>query len=145
MSGGLCAGQAWESETRVPLSAYHAAKTGALFVAATRAGAIAAGANPAAWNDLGLLLGEAYQIADDIRDVSATVNELGKPVGRDAALGRPSAVGSLGLDTARMRLDELLSRALAAIPACPGAGDLRLLIRRQIPALLAAARAPVAA
>jgi geranylgeranyl diphosphate synthase type II len=45
---GICAGQGWESEPAVDLSAYHRAKTGALFVAATTMGAQAAGQNPAA-------------------------------------------------------------------------------------------------
>ena len=43
MPGGICAGQGWESESEVNLAAYHRAKTGALFIAATQMGAIAAG------------------------------------------------------------------------------------------------------
>ncbi len=70
---------------------YQRAKTGALFAAATMAGASAAGADAGPWRTFGERLGEAYQVADDIRDVAADPEELGKPVGRDAALGRPSA------------------------------------------------------
>jgi len=66
---GIVAGQAWECESRVDLGQYQRAKTGALFVASTCAGAIAAGADPAQWLRLGECLGEAYQVADDIRDV----------------------------------------------------------------------------
>jgi geranylgeranyl diphosphate synthase type II len=51
---------------------YQRAKTGALFAAATEAGALAAGADPAPWRALGEWLGEAYQVADDIRDAAAT-------------------------------------------------------------------------
>jgi hypothetical protein len=46
MPGGICAGQGWESEDKIDLSAYHRAKTGALFTAATRMGAAAAGEEP---------------------------------------------------------------------------------------------------
>jgi geranylgeranyl diphosphate synthase, type II len=46
MPGGICAGQGWESESVVNLSAYHQAKTGALFIAATQMGALAAGQEP---------------------------------------------------------------------------------------------------
>ena len=46
MPGGICAGQGWESEAKIDLSAYHRAKTGALFIAATQMGAIAAGRRP---------------------------------------------------------------------------------------------------
>jgi hypothetical protein len=71
MPFGIVAGQAWECEPRVALSDYQRAKTGALFAAATAAGAQAAGGDPVRWRALGDRLGEAYQFADDIRDVLA--------------------------------------------------------------------------
>src|SRR6056297_3364508 len=46
MPHGICAGQGWESEAKIDLAAYHRAKTGALFVAATQMGAVAAGHEP---------------------------------------------------------------------------------------------------
>ncbi|SLN57724.1 Farnesyl diphosphate synthase [Roseovarius gaetbuli] len=46
MPNGICAGQGWESEAEVDLEAYHRSKTGALFIAATQMGAIAAGHEP---------------------------------------------------------------------------------------------------
>ena len=95
--GGIVAGQAWECEATAPLEEYRRLKTGALFVAATVGGAMSAGADPAPWLVLGDRLGEAYQIADDIRDALGTDDELGKPAGRDADLGRPTAVGELGV------------------------------------------------
>jgi geranylgeranyl diphosphate synthase type II len=131
MSGGLVAGQAWESEEKVGLSEYHAAKTGSLFVAAAKAGAASAGAEPSKWEDFGALLGEAYQVADDIRDASSSVAELGKPVGRDVALARPSAIGHLGPGGAMDHLDRLIERALRAVPACPGASSLEQQVREQ--------------
>ena len=72
------------------LTDYQRAKTGALFMAATMAGAVAAGAQGEPWRALGDCLGEAYQAADDIRDVAGDPRIMGKPVGRDAALLRPA-------------------------------------------------------
>jgi geranylgeranyl diphosphate synthase type II len=123
--GGIVAGQGWECEPSVPLSAYHRAKTGALFAAATSAGAAAAGYEPTAWAVLGDRLGEAYQVADDLRDAVCDSESLGKPVGRDLALGRPSAVGAFGVDGAITRLRTLVAEAVEAIPACPHADELR--------------------
>lgn len=131
MTGGLVAGQAWESEPNVSVPQYHAAKTGSLFVAAATAGAASAGANPEHWASFGALLGEAYQVADDIRDASSTVAEIGKPVGQDAALSRPSAIGQFGVDGATDRLERLLARALRAVPDCPGAAGLEQQVREQ--------------
>jgi geranylgeranyl diphosphate synthase, type II len=122
---GIAAGQAWECEPAVPLAVYHRAKTGALFAAATVAGAASAGAEPDAWRAFGETLGEAYQVADDLRDVAADPNELGKPTGVDAALGRPSAVQQFGINGAIRQLEALTAAAADSIPACPGAADLR--------------------
>lgn len=122
---GIGAGQAWECESSVSVEAYHRAKTGSLFAAATVCGALAAGADPAPWRLVGESLGEAYQVADDLRDAVGRVEDLGKPVGQDRAHGRPSAVADLGVRGAKRRLDGLVSRALAAIPDCPGADHLR--------------------
>lgn len=122
---GIIAGQAWECEAELDLTQYHRAKTGALFAAATAAGACAAGMDAASWPQLGERIGEAYQIADDIRDVHCSEAELGKPCGRDEALGRPNAVQRLGMGGAVLRLEELVQSAIAAIPRCPGAEELR--------------------
>lgn len=117
---GIVAGQAWESEPELDLRAYHQAKTGALFEASVRAGAIAGGGDPDAWAPLGRLLGEAYQVADDISDVVGTAATLGKPVGQDAMLDRPSAMRSLGVQGAFARLERLFERLSASVPACEG-------------------------
>jgi geranylgeranyl diphosphate synthase, type II len=136
LPGGICAGQAWECEPQVDLAEYQRAKTGALFAAATVAGAAAAGAEAEAWRSLGERLGEAYQVADDIRDAVADPEEIGKPVGRDADLGRPSAVLRLGMDGATQRLERLVAGAIESIPDCPGAADLQALIRLEAKRLL---------
>jgi len=122
---GIVAGQAWESEPGVVLADYQRAKTGVLFAGASAAGAAATGADPALWRELGERLGEAYQVVDDIRDVTADAEELGKPIGRDAALGRPNAAIQLGVDGAVGRLKHLLAEAVDSIPPCPGRESLR--------------------
>ena len=141
LPSGITAGQAWECEQNVVLSDYQRAKTGALFSAATAAGAAAAGADSTGWRALGEWLGEAYQVADDIRDVAGKPEELGKPAGRDLALGRPSAVREYGVSGAVQRLRHLLAEAGRSIPPCAGAAALQELIeseaRRLVPAELA--------
>jgi len=128
---GIVAGQAWESEPDAALVEYQREKTGALFVAACMAGAAAAGAEPSKWRELGDRLGEAYQVADDLKDVAADAGELGKPTGQDALWGRPSAVFELGVEGAIARLEELVAAAAAAIPDSPGASALRTLVRSE--------------
>ncbi len=141
MPFGICAGQAWESEPEVVLAAYQQAKTGALFAASTMAGAAAAGAEPAPWRQLGECLGEAYQVVDDILDVTSSPEALGKPIGVDAALGRPNAAAQLGLPGAVARLEQLVAEAVGSIPPCPGAAELRALMlveaQRRLPKELA--------
>jgi geranylgeranyl diphosphate synthase type II len=128
MPFGISAGQAWECEPSVDVAKYHQAKTGSLFVAATCAGAAAAGAQAEPWAILGERIGEAYQVADDIRDATADAEALGKPVGRDEALGRPSAVAALGLTGAAQRLRQLVEEGVDSVPVCPGGDLLKLLI-----------------
>jgi geranylgeranyl diphosphate synthase type II len=133
---GIVAGQAWECEPDADLREYQREKTGALFAAATVAGAAAAGMEAEPWRLLGERLGEAYQVADDLRDAASTPAELGKPVGQDLALGRPSAVLELGLDGAIDRLRMLAAQAVAAVPACAGAFELRAHILSETQRLL---------
>lgn len=136
MPFGITAGQAWESEDHADLAEYHRAKTGSLFVAATTAGAQAAGADPHPWKALGDKIGEAYQVADDIRDVTSTEEELGKPLNQDSNLGRPSAVEELGLEGAILKLEGLLVDAMDSIPACDGRQSLKTLVQIQAKRLM---------
>ena len=131
MPFGIVAGQAWESESRVSLTAYQRAKTGALFVAATAGGALAAGADPKPWVALGEWLGEAYQVADDIRDVMADPSLLGKPVGQDVALGRPSSAIDLGLGGAIAYFEKLVQSAIDSVPECASREAMRQLVRME--------------
>jgi geranylgeranyl diphosphate synthase type II len=145
MPGGICAGQGWESEPVVNLGAYHRAKTGALFVAATQMGAIAAGQEAEPWEELGARIGEAFQVADDLKDALLSEAETGKPVGQDAAHGRPNAVALMGVQGAVRHLKDILGGAIASIPSCQGeaalAGMVRAYAERMTPVDLGARRA----
>ena len=138
---GIVAGQAWECEPRIDLAQYQREKTGALFAAATVAGAAAAGADAEPWRALGMRLGEAFQVADDILDATAKAEEVGKPVGQDLAHGRPNAVRELGLEGATAHLERLAGAAVEAVPSCLGGAALRQHIlsetMRLLPARLA--------
>jgi geranylgeranyl diphosphate synthase type II len=136
MPHGISAGQSWECEPQVVLRDYQQAKTGALFAAATMAGAQAAGADPAPWRALGQQLGQAYQVADDIRDVLCDAQALGKPVGQDLLLDRPSVARELGLEGALAEFDRLVAATQARVPACPGAKAFRGLIALEAERLL---------
>jgi geranylgeranyl diphosphate synthase type II len=149
MPGGICAGQGWESESKVDLSAYHRAKTGALFMAATQMGAVAAGQDAEPWEELGARIGEAFQVADDLRDALCDAATLGKPAGQDAIHQRPNAVAELGVSGATRRLKDILAGAIASIPSCPGEAHLARMVtayaERMVPAMPGAAPGSLAA
>ncbi|TFL19338.1 polyprenyl synthetase family protein [Jannaschia formosa] len=144
MPHGICAGQGWESEEVVDLATYHRAKTGALFTAATRMGAIAAGQDAEPWTELGARIGEAFQVADDLLDVMQGEADTGKPTGQDAIHGRPSAVATYGVDGAIRRLEDILSGAIASIPACAGEAMLAEMVHRTAKRLVPAHHATAA-
>jgi geranylgeranyl diphosphate synthase type II len=133
---GLVAGQAWESEPTVAIDAYHRAKTGALFEAATVMGALAGGGDPARWRVFGDCLGRAYQAADDLRDLTANEAAVGKPTGRDALLGRPNLGQVLGVEGARARVLELVKASLAAIPEASERPLVQRWVRHLLPRLI---------
>lgn len=137
---GIIAGQAWESEPRIPVITYRRAKTAALFVAAAGAGAAAAGADPGPWRAFGERIGEAYQVADDIQDVSGDPATLGKPIGRDASRGRPNAARDLGVGGSRELLEQLLQEALGELPPCRRQDEIRAWALDMMTRLLAAGR-----
>jgi len=130
MPHGICAGQGWESEAKIDLGAYHRSKTGALFVAATQMGGVASGQESEPWTELGARIGEAFQVADDLRDALYDSETLGKPVGQDDLHGRPNAVTQLGADGAIARLTAILSGAIASIPHCAGEAMLAEMVRK---------------
>ena len=134
-SGGLIGGQALDL-TSAPgdldlerLEQIHSHKTGALFLAAGELGAMAADARR---RDLEVLssyaknLGLAYQIADDVLDVTATVEETGKDAAQDE--DKVTFVKLLGVDGARSLAEELLGFAMESLrPLGRRAEPLRLL------------------
>ena len=98
-------------------------KTGDLIVCACRIGVLAAGGNPAALaaaTRYAAAIGEAFQIADDLLNATATAGQLGKAVGTDAARGKTTALSVYGMDGAKKRLQELTESALQALPGFPG-------------------------
>ena len=118
---GITAGQAWECEKQIDTDAYHRAKTGALFAAATQAGALSVGADDEPWAITGHYVGSAYQIADDIHDVLGNSVTLGKPVNVDATHGRPNAVNELGVDKAVSKLKYTIEQVIDSVPSCKNA------------------------
>lgn len=102
----------------------HQNKTGALIRAAAALGAIAGaagGAQCAALDAYAADLGTVFQIVDDVLDVTATAQQLGKPIGSDRENGKTTFVTLLGVDGARQRARQLTQRAGAALNACFGA------------------------
>jgi geranylgeranyl diphosphate synthase type II len=69
-------------------------------------------------SSIGARLGEAYQVADDLRDTLDDESTLGKPAGQDMAHDRPNACLTLGIEGALERLRSLLDQALEATPSC---------------------------
>ncbi len=97
----------------------HRCKTGALLEAGVAMGAVTAQAEPAVMAHMlrfGQALGVAFQVVDDILDVTADAAALGKTVGKDAANDKPTYVSLLGLEAAReeaARLEQQAQQALA--------------------------------
>ncbi|MBL8577803.1 MAG: polyprenyl synthetase family protein [Mesorhizobium sp.] len=118
--GGMAGGQALdlEAERRQPdeggIITLQAMKTGALIRFACEAGAVAAGASSADRERLaefGSAIGLAFQLADDLLDVTADAATMGKATGKDAGAGKATLVGLHGVDWARAQLTGLVSQA----------------------------------
>lgn len=96
----------------------HSAKTGALIVASIMMGGLAAGAGAAqiaALERYGGAVGLAFQIMDDVLDVTSTTSALGKTIGRDAALGKSTYPALLGVEGARQRAQALIADGLDSL------------------------------
>lgn len=122
--GGMAGGQMRDIEGEAggfsgdEISTMQAMKTGALIRASVRMGALLGGADARAMSALTAYAeaaGRAFQLADDILDVTATTAAMGKTTGKDAALGKQTLVAQLGLDGARQRLNQTVSDALSAL------------------------------
>jgi geranylgeranyl diphosphate synthase, type II len=126
---GLIVGEALDIETEsrpyteADLEFIHLNKTAKLIMFSTRAGAILAGAEASVLQtltDYAEALGLLFQITDDLLDVTATEAEMGKPVGADAAAGKATYPGLLGLEAAQRRAEEVGARAMASARELPG-------------------------
>ena len=125
-AGGMIGGQLLDLEgegrqmTLADLERIHRAKTGALITAAARLGGRAASAGAKRLDALeryGEAVGLAFQIADDVLDVTATTDQLGKTAGRDLALHKSTYPALLGVDGARDRASALIEEGCAALDA----------------------------
>ncbi|CAM3708235.1 polyprenyl synthetase family protein [Parendozoicomonas haliclonae] len=121
---GMIEGQARDMQatgrelTLDELKALHEHKTGALIRVACSMGALAANANPdqrAALEEYADAIGLAFQVQDDILDVTATAEEMGKTQGSDIAQGKNTYVSLLGLDAAKQEAQSLYHKALSAL------------------------------
>jgi geranylgeranyl pyrophosphate synthase len=102
------------------LERIHRAKTGTLISASARIGAMAANADDlllVAFTHFGDALGLAYQIADDVLDVTATSDQLGKTAGKDVANAKSTYPLVMGIDEARRRAGALVNEACGALEA----------------------------
>ncbi len=100
------------------LADMHRRKTGALLQASVLMGAACGDTTPAAWDALaayGAALGLAFQVVDDILDVTQASETLGKTAGKDVDANKPTYVSVLGLDAARLRAQALRDEAHAAL------------------------------
>ena len=107
-----------------------AAKTGALIAASVAGGAIAATGSKGGLHAVGQKLGLAFQIADDLLDLTSDAATLGKAAGKDAAAGKATLPALLGIEEARRRAESACAEALEALaPLGPPAEPLRALAR----------------
>ena len=97
------------------ITALQAGKTGALIRFSAEAGAILAGADPTPLRRYATALGLAFQIWDDVLDVTGDAAVTGKAVGKDAAAGKATFVSLLGLEPAKVRAKTLIDEAEAAL------------------------------
>jgi geranylgeranyl diphosphate synthase, type II len=108
------------------LATMHGHKTGALIRAAVRLGGLAAAAEQdpclAALDDYARAIGLAFQIHDDVLDVTGDTATLGKASGADAARDKPTYPALLGLAGARARAAALVEEAVAAVAPLGEAG-----------------------
>jgi farnesyl diphosphate synthase/geranylgeranyl diphosphate synthase type II len=123
-AGGMVGGQLLDllgegrEATLGELETIHRGKTASLIAAATAIGGLAAGANAArvdALDAYGEALGLAFQIMDDVLDVTSTTEMLGKTAGRDTELRKSTYPSLMGLDGARHMAQRKVEEALGTL------------------------------
>jgi geranylgeranyl diphosphate synthase type II len=111
----------------------HRSKTGALLTACTVCGALAAGARNSELEMLtryGRRIGLAFQIVDDILDITTSSQELGKTAGKDEKVKKATYPALYGIETSREKARQLISSSIEAIQALgPAAEPLRGIAR----------------
>ena len=115
---GMVGGQILDLQKNARVEEIHEKKTGALLCAATKMGALAAGAKPAqqrALEKYGRSIGLAFQIMDDILDRSSTTQVLGKTPGKDAQQGKKTFPAKFGLPESRKRALNQIQAAKKAV------------------------------
>ena len=130
-AAGMAAGQAidlaatGQALDERGLATMHRLKTGALIAAAVRLGAasgpVLASDDERALDAYAASAGLAFQVIDDVLDVSATSAALGKTAGKDAARSKPTYVSLLGVEAARAKAYQLAGQARLALAARPAA------------------------
>ncbi|GAB3531131.1 (2E,6E)-farnesyl diphosphate synthase [Photobacterium alginatilyticum] len=128
-AAGMCMGQALDlaaegqDVTLQELETIHKHKTGALIRCAIRLGALAAGDKGAEilpqLNQYADAIGLAFQVQDDILDVTSDTETLGKPQGSDLELEKSTYPALLGLEGAKQKAQQLYQEALQALDAIP--------------------------
>lgn len=130
-TAGMCGGQALDLaatgqvQSLAALEHMHALKTGALFRAAVRMGALCGGADALMLrrlDDFASAFGLAFQIRDDLLDVEGSSAQLGKTVGKDAAQNKSTFPALLGMSSSRLRLDALARSMRDALAPLGDAG-----------------------
>ena len=126
---GMCGGQALDIDcegkaiNNVALERLHRHKTGALIRAAVRLGALCAtnmsDTHIDALSRYADAIGLAFQVQDDILDITADTQTLGKTQGKDVALQKSTYPALLGLSGARLRAEQLHQDALSALADIP--------------------------
>lgn len=121
-----------QAGSRELLEAIHLRKTAAMFRASMRLGGLIAQANSTQLEGLtqfGRNLGLAFQIVDDLLDVSGEQNAMGKRTGKDLELGKLTFPSLVGIEHSRQQAERLIQQACQAIEGLPQARDLTAIAR----------------
>jgi farnesyl diphosphate synthase len=138
---GMAGGQAvdiaavGQAMSQAELESMHALKTGALIAASVEMGAACGqpdAVTRAALTQYAELIGLAFQVADDVLDVSADQKTLGKTPGKDAAANKPTFVSLLGLTGAQDYARGLHTRAVAALAPLEGRAEMLIALAQAL-------------
>ena len=130
---GMIAGQVADMEgphvngSLAKLQYIHMNKTAEMFAASAALGAIAGGANEsqlAALIEYGMKIGLGFQIADDLLDITAESNQLGKTAGKDAEQGKLTYPALVGVDKSREIFEKLTAEAVQALQSFENKADI---------------------